>query len=137
MLTISTKGVYGTASLLELALSYGKGSVRIDEIAKRQKIPADYLRQLLIVLKKSNLVESARGTQGGYLLAKPPAKITVREILESLEGPIKLVSAKVQNKALSSYWNGRQDEIEKLFNATLEDLVDEKQRLEENIVYHI
>lgn len=134
---LSTKASYGVAALFDLALSSRGDSVPVEEIARRQKIPSDYLRQLLIALRRAQLVESVRGTRGGYVLAKNPSQISIGEILQCLEGPLRLVGAGGANPTLRSYWATRQKEIEKIFSGTLQDLIDDKQRRDGNIVYHI
>lgn len=137
MIKISSKGIYGVAALFDLALFYGKGCIRIDDISHRQGIPSNYLRQLLITLKKMRFVKSVRGTQGGYVLARQPFKITVGEILESIEGPANFTGTKACDKTIVSYWADCQKEIEQIFKDTLEDLIHEKQKLEGSIVFHI
>jgi len=75
-------------AMLELALHNGKGPVPLRDLALRQEISAKYLEQLLIPLKGTGLVKSVRGARGGYQLAQDPAKISLYEIVRSLEGPL-------------------------------------------------
>ena len=84
---ISTKGLYGTLAVLDLALHYGSGHVHKADIAARQGIPEQYLAQLLAVLRRAGYVKSVRGPSGGHSLAKAPEEITVAEIIELLDGP--------------------------------------------------
>jgi len=74
--------------MLELAMQAGKGPVPLRDLAERQEISAKYLEQLLIPLKGAGLVQSARGAHGGYMLAKEPARISLYDIVCSLEGPL-------------------------------------------------
>jgi len=76
--------------MLDLAQHQGEGPVQIGEIAKRQDISVKYLEQLIIPLKKANYIKSIRGPRGGHMLAIPPEKITVGEIVNILEGGIDL-----------------------------------------------
>ncbi len=85
---LSTKGRYGLKAMFELALQYDKDSVSLNIIADRQKVSVNYLEQLIAPLRKKGLVISTRGAQGGYRLARSPEDITVKEILEILEGPL-------------------------------------------------
>ena len=88
-MNIGSKGFYGLLALTELAKGYSNGTpVQVKEIARRQRIPQEYLGQILVLLKRSRFVQSTRGPGGGYLLARPPESISVREALLSLEGPI-------------------------------------------------
>ena len=88
---LSTKGRYSVTALYELALHYGEGVVPIKTIAKSQGISENYLEQLMLPLRRAGLVESVRGAQGGYTLSRPPAEVTIGEIITAVEGPIALV----------------------------------------------
>lgn len=88
---LSTRSRYGTRLMQDLAQHYDEGPVRIGEIAKRQDISVKYLEQLIIPLKRSNLIKSIRGVKGGHMLARPPGQITVGQIVKALEGAIELV----------------------------------------------
>jgi len=85
---ISTKGDYATRALQDLALHYNEGPIPIEKIAARQALPVRYLEQLLLTLKRAGFLLSKRGVNGGYSLAKPPAQITLGEILRAVDGPI-------------------------------------------------
>jgi len=63
---LSTRARYGTRVLLELALRWGEGSVRLKDIAQRQQIPLPYLQQLIGPLVKTGIIKTARGIRGGY-----------------------------------------------------------------------
>ncbi len=91
MIRISTKGRYGVRLMLDLALHYGEGPILLREVAERQRVSEKYLGQLIIPLKTAGLLFSSRGAHGGYLLSKPPEKITLKNIVETLEGTISLV----------------------------------------------
>ncbi|MBN2441308.1 MAG: Rrf2 family transcriptional regulator [Spirochaetales bacterium] len=87
---ISKRSRYGIRMILELALHYGKEPLQISEIAQKEEISPKYLGQLIIPLKHAGYVSSIRGAYGGYVLAKPPEKITIKEIFTLLEGPVSL-----------------------------------------------
>ncbi len=87
---LSARSRYGTRMIQELARDYDKGPVRIGEIAKRQNISVKYLEQLIIPLKRDNFIKSVRGPKGGHMLARPPAEITVGQVVRTLEGGIGL-----------------------------------------------
>jgi Rrf2 family cysteine metabolism transcriptional repressor len=88
---ISTKGDYATRALQDLALHYDQGPIAIERIAARQGLPVRYLEQLLLTLKRAGFLLSKRGVNGGYSLAKPPARITLGEILRTVDGPIEAI----------------------------------------------
>ena len=85
---LSTRSRYGLRFLVELAAHNKTGPVFLREISEKQKISEKYLSKLVIPLKGAKIISSIRGTGGGYFLARPPEKITLREIVEVLEGDI-------------------------------------------------
>jgi len=89
---LTTRSRYGTRMLLDLAQNGGNGPVRVSEIASRQGISVKYLEKLSRILKKAGLIRSMRGSKGGHLLAKPPADISMGEIVRALEGDLNLVT---------------------------------------------
>jgi Rrf2 family protein len=72
--------------MVDLAKHYEKGIVQLGDIAKRQGISLKYLEQIIIPLKKANLIRSVRGAKGGHMLARPPEEITVADIVGLMEG---------------------------------------------------
>ena len=83
---ISTKGQYSLKAMVDLALNGADALQTISQIAERTQISETYLEQLLPRLRNAGLVESIRGAQGGYRLAKPLQDITAGEILRAGEG---------------------------------------------------
>jgi Rrf2 family iron-sulfur cluster assembly transcriptional regulator len=82
---LSTRSRYGTRLMLDMAQHYNDGPIHLANIARRQGISVKYLEQIIIPLKKAHYVKSVRGPKGGHILAKPPAEITVGEIVALLE----------------------------------------------------
>ena len=89
---LTTKGQYASRAMLDLSLHFDEGPQSIEIIAQRQDIPKKYLEQVLLSLKSARLVYSARGRQGGYLLARPPELITLGEIIRATDGPLAPIS---------------------------------------------
>ncbi len=87
-MTISTRGRYGLRALLEIACNSFDTPTNLRNISERQKISLPYLEQLLHRLKKAGLVKSIRGAKGGYVLAKDSDRITVKDVVRVLDGPI-------------------------------------------------
>jgi Rrf2 family protein len=87
---VSTRGDYAARALLSLALhdDEGRSPTSVRDIAERTGLPQPYLEQILLALKGAGLVRSKRGVGGGYVLARPPAEITLGEIVSAVEGPI-------------------------------------------------
>jgi Rrf2 family protein len=85
-MNISLKGEYALQAIFDLASQPGGEPVRIADIARRQKIPQKFLEIILVGLKQAGFVESRRGAEGGYLLARAAESLTVGEVLRSIEG---------------------------------------------------
>jgi Rrf2 family protein len=118
---------------LDLAQHQGEGPVQIGEIAKRQDISVKYLEQLIIPLKKANYINSIRGPRGGHMLAIPPEKITVGEIVNILEGGIDLtdcignpeICPRAEHCVTRDIWAETTDAIyDKLNSITLSKMID-------------
>ena len=82
---LSTKGRYAVTAMLDIALHEKQGPVTLAEISQCQGISLSYLEQLFSKLKKQGLVKGVRGPGGGYTLAKPPAQISVADIIQSVD----------------------------------------------------
>ena len=143
---LSTKGEYGLLAIVDLALHSNQGPVQSFQVAERQHIPKQYLDQLMLSLKKAGLVESSRGRQGGYVLARPASGITVLEIVAALEGPVGNINfARKDHRTKSPAYRilqGLWDEVvsnlvETLKNRTLEELCDQHRKMESQIMYYI
>jgi Rrf2 family protein len=85
-MNISVKGEYALHAIFDLALQPPGEPVKIADIARRQKIPQKFLELILSGLKQAGFVESRRGAEGGYLLARTPDAITVGEVMRHVEG---------------------------------------------------
>jgi Rrf2 family cysteine metabolism transcriptional repressor len=82
----SVKGEYALQAIFDLASQRAGEPVRIADIARRQKIPQKFLELILASLKQAGFVESRRGAEGGYLLARTPESLTVGEVLRHVDG---------------------------------------------------
>jgi Rrf2 family transcriptional regulator, cysteine metabolism repressor len=85
-MNISVKGDYALHAVFDLALQRPGEPVKIADIARRQRIPQKFLELILSGLKQGGFVESRRGAEGGYLLARPANSITVGEVIRFMEG---------------------------------------------------
>lgn len=136
MAGITTKGIYGLAAMYELAFYYNQGHLKIQEIADKAGIPSNYLEQILASLRKEGLIKSIRGAGGGYRLTKPPCEISVYTILITLEGELCLIQ-EGSNIVLNRMWERTGNELKKLFKETLQDLIDEGEKLNEQTMFFI
>ena len=88
---LSQRTRYTIRALLHLADRYGQGPVQLSEIAEAQNIPAKFLTVMLSHMRRKGLVETMRGREGGYWLARPPAEISYGEIVRLTRGSLGLV----------------------------------------------
>jgi Rrf2 family protein len=88
VLAITSKSPYAVSALVELARTGGSAPVPIGEIAKRRNIPGQFLESLFATLRRAGILQSQRGVRGGYTFARPPAEVTVLEVVELLEGEL-------------------------------------------------
>lgn len=94
---ITYRGDYALKAVLDLALHHGKELVTIHGMAKRIDAPVKFLEQVLLELKKGGFVESRRGKVGGFLLSRPPDKITVGEVIRFVDGPTEPIACVRKN----------------------------------------
>lgn len=88
MIRFSARGEYGLRMMMDLARQYGRGPQALGEVARHESLPVAYLEQLTGKLRRAGLLTSHQGARGGYELSRPPAEITVGQVLRVLEGPI-------------------------------------------------
>ena len=84
----STKSSYGLRAIVDLAKKQGQEPYSLANIAKDENISLAYLERLFAKLKRAKLIKSTKGVKGGYRLAKPAIKISVRDIFLALEGDL-------------------------------------------------
>ena len=87
---LSPAAEFGIRGVAVLAEDYGKGPLSLAEICRRRKIAREYLVKIFAALVRARLVRAVRGKHGGYVLARPPSKITLLQVIEAVEGPITL-----------------------------------------------
>ena len=88
---LSQKTRYAIRAMQHLADQHGKGPVRLSEIAKEQRIPANFLTTILSELSRFGIVASMRGKDGGYWLAVSPIDITYGDLIRIMRGSLALV----------------------------------------------
>ena len=89
---ISQRCEYALRALFELARRAGDGPVRIEEIARAQQIPKNFLANLLLQLKRGHFVQSRKGPDGGYFLARAAREIVVGDVVRWIDGPLGPIS---------------------------------------------
>jgi len=137
---LSTKGRYGLRAMVDLAVHSKGDHVSLYSIAERQNVSENYLEQVFSTLRKSGLVKSIKGAQGGYVLANDPSYIKVGTILRALEGNLSIVdeNAEMVNSEQNSIqycikmnvWDRINESINNLVDLmTLEDLINDYKKM--------
>ena len=119
-MNISVKGEYALRALFDLCGQPAGQPVKIAEIAARQKIPQKFLELILASLKQGGFVESRRGAEGGYLLARAPSQITVGEVYRFIEG-VQNGKSRANRKAdspLAELWRQVDDAVSGVIDRT-------------------
>lgn len=133
---ISTKGRYALRMMLDLAEHQGNGYIALKDIAERQNVSKKYLEQIVPILNKADILNTNRGYQGGYRLARTPDQYTVGDILRITEGSISPVACLDKNPveceraaecATLPVWQGLYKVItDYLDGITLQDILDKQ-----------
>jgi Rrf2 family protein len=136
MLKVSTRVRYGTRALVQIAGARPGRAVPVQAIARAQRVSGKYLEQIVSSLKAAGLVRSARGTRGGYLLARPAKAVRLAEVVRALDGPPVVVECVDVPEMcglhatcpMRDVWARVREAIDKVLDGTtLEDLVEASQ----------
>ena len=131
---LTSKGRYAVMAMADLAKNRVKEPTSLTEISLRQGISIAYLEQLFLKLRKNNLVQSARGPAGGYVLSKPPGEIKLLSIINAVDEKIKTVKCRKESKRscngksikciTHNLWDDLEAHINKFFESnTLNDIL--------------
>ena len=131
---LTSKGRYAVMAMADLAKNNVKGPTNLTEISLRQGISISFLEQLFLKLRKNNLVQSARGPLGGYVLSKPPGEIKLLNIINAVDEKIKTVKCRKGSKKgcngksikciTHNLWDDLETHINKFFEEnTLNDIL--------------
>jgi len=148
---LPAKVTYGIMATIELACHDRSTPLQAKTIATRQGIPSRFIEQILQGLKQAGIVRSLRGAQGGYTLAQDPNKITLAELVNSMNGTeardftANEINGKTENQGashtiLSSIWDQVQEAEQAVLRViSLQSLAEQHQKLESqrSLMYHI
>lgn len=144
MFQLTSRGNYGVLAMYYIAKQPRGIFVSIDAISEQSKVPKPYLSKILQSLCRANILHSRRGTGGGFLLARAPKEITLKEVIEVIEGKMYLVSClfepsqcgKPEPCPISPLWGEVQKFLHELIQSiTFEDIVDEQKK--EFLIHHL
>lgn len=141
---VSTKGRYGLRAIIDLSLNSNGDYVSLISIAERQDISKNYLEQVFSALRKTGIVKSVKGSQGGYLLNGKTSEIKVGDVLRALEGDLSVVkdeeniNNKIERCIKKNLWDKIDEQVFKVIdNITLEDLINEYNKGNDSLMYYI
>jgi len=131
---LTSKGRYAVMAMADLAKNYVEEPTSLAEISLRQGISISYLEQLFLKLRKNNLVQSERGSLGGYVLTKPPEEIKLLSIINAVDEKIKTLKCRKESKRGCNHksikcithnlWDDLEAHINKFFESnTLNDIL--------------
>lgn len=140
---ISTKGRYGLRAVMDLCINSNGDYVPLISIAERQNISKNYLEQVFSALRKTGIVKSVKGSQGGYLLNGKTSEVTIGNILRALEGDLSVVKEEQSNSKIEycikmNLWDKIDQKLYQIIdNMTLEDLINEYNKGTDSMMYYI
>lgn len=129
---ISTRGRYALSIMIDLAINDNGKFISLKDIANRQKISNKYLEQIIAMLNKAGYLETARGNNGGYKLAKKPKEYTIGDILRATEGDLAPIMCLIEEGTCDkkedcityTFWEGLDKVINDYVDSkTLEDII--------------
>lgn len=123
VIMVSIKTKYAIAVIVNLALNNSKGAFTIKQLSESCKVPKKYLEQLLNALRKEGILDSIRGANGGYFLAKPAQQIKVFDIARCLENTIKFSTGYNGSNALTNFWQTIDNDLKESLNVTISDII--------------
>lgn len=135
---LSTKCRYGARAVLEIAKQYKKTPIKRKDIVKTQDISDSYLENILITLKNTGIIDTIRGANGGYMLMRAPDKITMLEIVNSLEGSLSPVGCldnpmscdRIDTCSTRKVWRKLKDAKEEVLRSfTIQMLMDDEKHI--------
>lgn len=125
MFAVSTKIRYGLRAMLRIALIARQKPVSVSTIAEQESISQKYLEAILQGLKKAGLLKSSRGPEGGYQLSLPAEQISLRRIVEAIDGPVLTVGCvpdrEVCDRADNCLTRGVWSELQERLNGFMEE----------------
>lgn len=137
MIGISNKTIYAIAAIHQLSLIKFDERLKIKDIASRGNIPQKFLEQILLELKKNYVLQSIKGANGGYTLAKPLKEITLKEIVGILENNAFEKICKTENLTLQLFWEEKQKALLEVLDTPLSELQTYQEKADKNFNYMI
>lgn len=137
MMGISTKSIYAVAALYQLSLLGANERLNIKTLATKANAPEKFLGQILLELKKAKVLNSTKGANGGYALAKALHEITLKEIVTTLETNAFEEICQTNDPTLTLFWEAKRQAIIEVFDTPLSELTLHHETANQNFTYMI
>ncbi|PHR56028.1 MAG: Rrf2 family transcriptional regulator [Arcobacter sp.] len=137
MIGLTTKTIYAIAALNELSNLTGKEVLKIKNIASAANVPQNFLEQILLELRKRNILISIKGAHGGYKLAKKLSEIKLRDIIMVLETDAFSDICRTDNPVLKLFWGDIKKGVMDVFDISLSELKTYQQQVNDTLDYSI
>ncbi len=138
MKIFSEKIKYSIIAMLALAKIYSNKQLKqIKEISKENNIPQNFLEQILLLLKKNNLVNSVRGAQGGYMLKIHPKEISLLNIINAVEGTLHLIEYSQEISIVNLIFKELENQFKSGLDISLQSLLNKEQEFNQTLNYTI
>lgn len=137
MTGISSKTIYAVAALHELSMIQNDAVLKIKAIAERANVPHNFLEQILLELRKQNILHSVKGAHGGYRLAKQLKDITLKDIVMVLETDALSDVCRTNNPTLKLFWEDIREGVANVFDIPLSELKNYQQKANHTLNYSI
>jgi Rrf2 family transcriptional regulator, cysteine metabolism repressor len=137
VINVSDRSRAAVSALAELARRADPAPVPILEISEARHIPLHVLEQLFSALRRSGILKSQRGVKGGYCFLRPAREVTVLEVVECVDGPLR-PSADAPGNAAQELWNEAQTRLAEVLGAvTIAEMVEREARHAGELMFHI
>ena len=141
MITVSDRSRSAVLALTELAQRAAPGPVATVEIAERRGVPLHCLEQVFSALRRAGILRSQRGVKGGYSFRRVPAEVTVLEVVEAVDGPLRRAEGEdgsARRAAADDLWDEVRERLADLLGGvTVAELAEREARVDSALMFHI
>ena len=142
MITVSDRSRSAVLALTELAQRAAPGPVATVEIAERRGVPLHCLEQVFSALRRAGILRSQRGVKGGYSFRRAPAEVTVLEVVEAVDGPLRRAEGEdgspARRAAADDLWDEVRERLADLLGGvTVAELAEREARFDSALMFHI
>jgi Rrf2 family transcriptional regulator, cysteine metabolism repressor len=141
VITVSDRSRSAVLALTELAQRASPGPIATVEIAERRGVPLHCLEQVFSALRRAGILRSQRGVKGGYSFRRPPAEVSVLEVVEAVDGPLRRPEGEApgsRRAAADDLWDEARERLADLLGGvTVAELAEREARFDSALMFHI